>query len=227
MIVLHHLASSGGTLLVKALAAQRDCVFVNEVHPYFSVIPEAGFSPSTPLQQYLARYGKELPDAEMDKVGEELFQFQIQSLQRLAGNKTLILREWSHGDFFETDRFSSSVLPLLEFAEPRSVVLIRHPIDCYLSGKTYNAWHMIASDINEFCRRYCLFCRFFMERPGIFVIRYEDFVADSDKAMRDLCGKLNLAFQSGLPEGVEENIACPAHQAAPLMTRSRPGRAAP
>ena len=101
MIVLHHLASSGGTIFTKAMVAQDNCVFLNEMHPHFTVIPEHGFSPSTPMHQYLARYNEEMTKEELVKAREELFRFQIQYLHELAGTRKLILREWSHGDFFE------------------------------------------------------------------------------------------------------------------------------
>jgi hypothetical protein len=195
MIVLHHLASSGGTVFSKALAAQGNCLLLNEIHPYFSVIPDAGFSPTTPLDQYLARYKKTLPDAEIARARSESFRFQLQYLLKLAGDgNRLLLREWSHGDFFASERFSSASLPLLDFARPTSLVALRHPVDCFLSGKTYNAWNPINSDINEFCRRYAKFCEFFRERPGVLFIQYEDFTARADALLQEVCEKLGLAF---------------------------------
>lgn len=195
MITLHHLASSGGTVFAKALAAQGNCVLLNEVHPQFSAIPEASFSPTTPLDQFLTRYRKELPADEIVKARREFFRFQLKyAHEQLGQGKKLLVREWSHGDFFTSDQFSSSVLPLLDFAKPISVVLLRHPIDCFLSGKTYNAWHPIRSDIDEFCRRYCKFCDFFLSRPSIHIIKYEDFAAGPDALLREMCEKLGLAF---------------------------------
>ena len=198
MIVLHHLASSGGTVFAKALAAQRNCALLNEIHPYFSVIPDAAFSPTTPLEQYLARYRNTLPDGDIAKARGEAFRFQVEQILKLVGNHDrLLLREWSHGDFFASERFSSAALPLLDFAKPASLVLVRHPVDCFLSGKTYNAWHPIKSDIHEFCRRYVKFCEYFRSVPGILIVRYEDFAADPDVFLEDLCGKLGLIFNPG------------------------------
>jgi hypothetical protein len=195
MIVLHHLASSGGTVFSKALAAQGNCLLLNEIHPYFSVIPDAGFSPTTPLEQYLARYQKTLPEAEIARARSESFRFQLQYLLKLAGDENrLLLREWSHGDFFASERFSSAALPLLDFAQPASLVTLRHPVDCFLSGKTYNAWNPINSDIDEFCRRYAKFCEFFRERPSVLFVRYEDFATRPDALLQDVCEKLDLAF---------------------------------
>ena len=198
MIVLHHLASSGGTVLAKALAAQDNCRLLNEIHPYFSVIPDAAFSPTTPLEQYLARYRKTLPEADIVKSRGEGFRFQIEQTLRLAGaGKRLLLREWSHGDFFASQRFSSAVLPLLDFARPASLVLVRHPVDCFLSGKTYDAWNSIKSDIDEFCRRYAKFCEFFRGVPGASIVRYEDFASSPDAFLKDVCEKLGLVFNPG------------------------------
>jgi hypothetical protein len=195
MITLHHLASSGGTIFAKALAAQEDCILLNEIHPYFSVIPDAAFSPTTPLDQYLGRYRKDLSEDEVAEARRELFHFQLKYIhERIGRGKNLLVREWSHGDFFASDRFSSSVLPLVDFAEPVSLVLLRHPIDCFLSGKTYNAWNPIRSDIHEFCRRYCKFCDFFLARPATHIVRYEDFVARPDVLLQEMCEKLGLTF---------------------------------
>lgn len=195
MIVLHHLASSGGTVFSKALAAQDNCLLLNEIHPYFSAIPDAAFSPTTPLHQYLARYKKTLPETEFAKAQSESFRFQLQYLLKLAGDgNRLLLREWSHGDFFASERFSSATLPLLDFARPASLVLLRHPVDCFLSGKTYNAWNPINSDIGEFCRRYAKFGEFFRERPEVVFVQYEDFAARPDALLKDVCEKLGLAF---------------------------------
>lgn len=197
MIVLHHLASSGGTVFCKAMAAQKDCVLLNEIHPYFSVIPDAAFSPTTPLQQYLARYCNNLSEDTISETRRDLFRFQIKYLWERIGAKTLLLREWSHGDFFASERFSSAVLPLLDFTRPASLVLLRHPVDCFLSGKTYNAWNPIHSDIDEFCRRYAKFCAFFREVPGALFVQYEDFVSRPDAFLKGLCGELGLAFNPG------------------------------
>ncbi len=195
MIVLHHLASSGGTIFAKAMAAQKDCVLLNEIHPYFSVIPDAAFSPTTPLHQYLARYEKELPERDVLEARGALFRFELQYLcERIGAGKTLLVREWSHGDFFASERFSSASLPLLDFAKPASIVLLRHPVDCFLSGMTYNAWNPIKSDVNEFCRRYAKFCAYFRERPGVLFVKYEDFAAGPDAFLKDLCGWLGLVF---------------------------------
>src|SRR5271155_3616016 len=194
MIILHHLASSGGTVFVKALTAQGNCVLLNELNPYFSAIPEAGFSPTTPLDQYLERYSKELSANEIAEARQEFFRFQLKYIhQQIRREKILLVREWSHGDFFASDRFSSSVLPLLDFAKPVSLVLLRHPIDCFLSGKTYNAWRPIRSDIDEFCRRYSKFCDFFLTRPATHIVKYEDFAAKPDALLQETCEKLGLA----------------------------------
>ena len=80
MIVLHHLASSGGTVFSKALAAQRDCVLLNEIHPYFSTVPDAAFSPTTLLDQFMARYRKELHEDEIAEARQEMFRFQLRHL---------------------------------------------------------------------------------------------------------------------------------------------------
>ncbi len=195
MIILHHLASSGGTVFAKALIAQGNCALLNEVHPYFSVLPDAAFSPTTPLEQYLWRYSKELSADKIAEARQELFRFQLKYIHEQTGHeKNLLVREWSHGDFISSDRFSSSVLPLLDFAKPVSLVLLRHPIDIFLSGKTYNAWNPIRSDINEFCRRYCKFCDFFLRRPATHIIKYEDFVAKPDELLNETCEKLGLTF---------------------------------
>jgi hypothetical protein len=195
MIILHHLASSGGTVFAKALIAQGNCALLNEIHPYFSAIPDAAFSPTTPLDQYLERYRKELSGDEIVEARQELFRFQLQYIHEQIGRgKNLLVREWSHGDFFASDRFSSSVLPLVDFARPVSVVLLRHPIDCFLSGKTYNAWNPIRSDIHEFCRRYCKFCDFFVARPATHIVKYEDFAARPVSLLKEMCEKLGLTF---------------------------------
>jgi hypothetical protein len=195
MIVLHHLASSGGTVFAKALAAQGNCFLLNEIHPYFSAIPDAAFSPTTPLDQYLARYRNDLHQDEIAEARQELFRFQLHYLHRSIGSgKKLLLREWSHGDFFMSERFSSSTLSLVDFTDLVSLVLLRHPVDCFLSGKTYNAWNPIRSDIDEFCRRYAKFCEFFRGRPGIQFVHYEDFAARPDALLKDVCSELGLAF---------------------------------
>jgi hypothetical protein len=198
MIILHHLASSGGTVFCKALAAQENCLLLNEVHPYISNIPDAGFSPTTPLEQYLMRYRHSLPHDHMAEARQEFFRFQLLYLKRLvADGHELLVREWSHGDFFASERFSSSILPLIDFAKAKSLVLLRHPVDCFLSGKTYNAWNPIKSDVAEFCRRYWKFAIFFKERPEAVLVRYEDFVGDADAFLQELCPRLGIVFSPG------------------------------
>jgi hypothetical protein len=197
MIVLHHLASSGGTVFSKALVAQGDCLLLNEVHPYVSNVPGAAFSPTTPLDQFVTRYRQMLPDADVIRTREEFFRAQIEAVLRLANGKMLLLREWSHGDFYVSDRFASSILPLIAFSRPRSVTLLRHPVDAFLSGKTYGAWKIIGDDIDEFCRRYVKFCEFFQARPDILSLKYEDFAAAPDAFLGDVCARLGLTFNPG------------------------------
>jgi hypothetical protein len=198
MIVIHHLAATGGTIFTKALAAQGNCVLLNEINPYFSIIHSETFSPSTPLDQVLARHKTDLSEAEISNARIEFFKFQIRYLRDLIGReKSLILREWSHGDFFESHRFSSSTLPLLEFCEPVSVVLIRHPIDCFLSGNSFNAWRTIKADVDVFCDRYFRFLCHFLERPEAVAVKYEEFAANPDRVITELCRKLELRFNPG------------------------------
>ncbi len=198
MIFLHHLASSGGTVFAKALTAQGNCILLNEVHPYFSAVADSVFSPTTVLDQYLARYGKDHSDADVTEVRAQHFRLQLQSIRALVGeDKRLLLREWSHGDFFAADHFCSSLLAMLGEEDCQSVVLLRHPVDCFLSGKTYHAWNPIKSDIDEFCRRYCKFCEFFVARPRALVLKYEDFIAAPDAFLAGLCGRLGLVFNPG------------------------------
>jgi hypothetical protein len=198
MIVLHHLASSGGTVFSKALAAQDNCLLLNEVHPYFSNIPDAAFSPTTPLDQYLARYRAILPQDQVAEARQESFRYQLHYVAKLAtSDKKLLVREWSHGDFFASERFSSSILPLVDFTKALSLVLLRHPVDCFLSGKTYNAWNLIKSDIAEFCHRYWKFTVFFKGRAGVVIVKYEDFVAQPDSFLKELCAKLGIEFNPG------------------------------
>ncbi|MGH6829375.1 MAG: sulfotransferase [Rhizomicrobium sp.] len=168
---------------------------MSEVSPYYSVVRADVFSPTTPLEQYFARHNRELPRARVLKALEDHFKSQLRALAGLVpADKKLILREWSHGDFFVSSRFSSSVLPLLDFCEVTGVVLLRNPVDCFLSGKTYDAWSMIGSDVREFCRRYHKFCCVFLNNPALVNVKYEEFAADPDRTLERLCEKLGLAF---------------------------------
>jgi hypothetical protein len=192
--VVHHLACSGGTLISKCIASMPNVFVLSEVHPNSAIFPAREKPMFTPADMVtLSRYAG-FPDHAT--LAETLFKVAISNCYQHISERggTLVLRDHSHSDFC-VGTSASDAPALVGLLRPDfevlSVVTIRNPIDCYISLHRNNWCHFEPFSFEEYCKRYMQFldayddCRTFI---------YEDFVADPESQMQEICKELQLPY---------------------------------
>lgn len=191
---IHHFACTGGTLISKCLSALPNVFLLSEVHPFSELeinTEKPKFTPSNLSK--LARYAS-IPM--IDKLADKIFVDSIKSIHRhleSVGGQ-LILRDHSHSDYCIGSSVAqkpkvSSILE--EDFEIYSVATIRDPIDSYMS-LVRNGWVKFEPDsLDEYCRRMLIFLSEFSEEK---IFRYEDFLGQPQKIMKEMCAILSVGY---------------------------------
>ncbi|MGY0313551.1 hypothetical protein ACV4QK_16930 [Alteromonas macleodii] len=198
--IIHHLACSGGTLISKCLSALPNTFLLSEVHPRTTLHIQDGrprFSPSDITM--LSRFAN-LPN--IDALSDKLFCDNVKTVNdhvSLNGGY-LVLRDHSHSDYCVGETFPSRslVLTLLEQVfDIKNIVSVRHPVDCYLSMKLKSWTHFSPPNFEEYCTRYLAFVSQFAEEK---IVKYEDFVEDSNECLKRVSSLLDLPYSDDFNE---------------------------
>lgn len=193
--LLHHFACTGGTILSKCIAALPNVVLLSEIDP-LSTNQSSTFAPSDLIRQ-LRQSRHPLPQ----DLAIEIFLAGLAPLQTsLKGSgRHLVLRDHSHSHFCtEADWTTRPSLREIVARRHRvvSAVSVRHPIASYLSLLN-NRWVQFEpATLDEYARRYLAFLEMHAAHP---VFRYEDFTADPEPVLADLCRALELPYAPGTP----------------------------
>ena len=193
---IHHLACTGGTVISKCLAAMPDVALISEVNPFNRFGSE--FEPTNPLLQ-LERSYRTLSTVEI--IDE--FSCQIAHAYQICkgDNVDLIIRDHSHTDFC-MGTAPSLVCPIADHLcsdyELLSAVTVRHPLDSYL-GMLAQGWEkqFSPSNLDEYSRRYLAFLDRYASLP---ILRYEDFCAQPEAFMKNLCNIFDIGYSVSFPE---------------------------
>lgn len=189
---VHHLACTGGTVISKCLAAMPKVALVSEVNPLNRFGND--FEPTNPLL-LLERSYRNLTLAEI----KEDFLSRMGQAAKICHNDgmDLVIRDHSHTDFCIGEE-PHEVTPIRDFLADQydlvSVVTVRHPLDSYL-GLLSQGWQMqfTPSTLEEYSRRYLAFLDRYQDVP---LRRYEDFCANPEAFMKELCELLELEYDS-------------------------------
>jgi hypothetical protein len=192
---IHHFACTGGTLITKCLASMPNAQVLSEVDPLSVLNDSSGrrFFPTDLIK--LARLSTRGADEQLLK---EIF---IEGLRVIHGNASrngqrLIVRDHTHSHFCVGSEVPErpTVLSLIRETFPCvSAILVRHPVDSFLSLHA-NGWiHFQPDTLDEYCRRYMKFLDLY---PGVSVVRYEDFVSNPRTVMEGMCGELKIPYSS-------------------------------
>ncbi|MBM3095501.1 sulfotransferase family protein [Ensifer sp. T173] len=189
---LHHPACSGGTLISKTVAALSGVVLLSEIDPLstMEVRSKPGFAPTDLLLglRYATRHIN-------DRTLVATFQGAIRAMHEslsLSGRR-LVLRDHTHSHYFtNTNPDRPSVYEMLRDTLPvRSLVTVRHPLDCFIALEA-NGWrHFDPFTLEEYCRRLKAFLDRHEDLP---LIRYEDFTSDPPTTLEQICKALELPF---------------------------------
>lgn len=202
--LLLHLACTGGTLIARAVQAQRGVCLLSEVDPYSDLQvnrKKTRFAPSDIIN--LAR--DPIPELDNATIGR-MFMASLAELHAYLceRGRPLVLRVHSHSQFFTDVEPDSrpSVPSLVGGGFPiLQAVTIRHPLDTFLALR-HNKWfHFAPFTLHEYCNRTLAF----MESvEGVPRLKYETFVSDPDTSMQWLCETLKLEcdqhWRSAIPD---------------------------
>jgi hypothetical protein len=187
--ILHVLARSGGTLVGRCLASMSEAMLLSEIHP-------RGLA--SPVRQAARWFGLVTTEEAARLDGPAQFPAAIALLRQRAEaqGKKLILREWSHLDFYgwpyvEDSLWRSSLADLFagDFTLRRAA-LVRHPVEQLFSMSQLVVMQG-RRDLGRFLMGYRRFAEMAAETG---FVRYEDFTREPDAALRRLCGLLDLDF---------------------------------
>ena len=188
--VLHNMPRSGGTLVSKCLGSMGSNILLSEIHP--GAQHALSFNALRQAQQW---HGL-LPDLDLKQVKFIDAISQIQS-EVSKSNKNLILRDWSHVDYLgppvtnEPENTPKLLDVLSTHFEIRSIQLVRHPLDTWLSLRRLNLIKKHKIDVNQFLKAYC---HYLDKTQCDYRLVYEDFLKAPDQQLSQACNKLGLSF---------------------------------
>jgi len=188
---IHHLSSSGGTVISKCLAAMQDVVLLSEINPC-SPMGGVVFNPFDPLGLFQKQY-PELSYRNQDDL-KKIFLERIAwtSDKCVKHNKFLIVRDHSHSDFLFCGCVDTPPVHsfLSQLYSVKSIVTLRNPIDSYLSMKASN-FPTDVKTFDSYCKRVVIFLD---KYHSIEVFRYEDFVKNPDMELEKMCNVYGIEY---------------------------------
>jgi protein O-GlcNAc transferase len=196
--MIHNLARSGGTLMSKCLGCMEGVILLSEIHP-------AATQMFNPLAQ-AAEWHNLLSDgdkAELQRRGSISFVDAIDLILRRAEERggKLVLRDWAHLDYtgypyVTTPGYRPALYDALaDRFDIIRVSMVRDPVDQWqslimlstLQAPMQRGEFNLAKFLSGY-RKYAELC----VQTGFF--RYEDFLRQPEKVMRELCARLQIGF---------------------------------
>ncbi len=197
---VHHLACSGGTLISKCIASMPNTQVLSEVDP----LSNYGYSSNKPkfAPTNMVALMRQSSRGTTTELILELFLNNLEAIyfKSQSDGLRLILRDHAHSHYCVNTSIPERP-SLLRIIETRfstlSVVVVRDPIDSYLSLQD-NGWlHFSPATFDEYCGRYITFIRSY---KGLPIICYEDFVENPAGEMEKICNFLDLPFNPDFQE---------------------------
>ena len=213
MITLHHLSSTGGTVITKLLSTSDDLFSLNEKHPLrLWPMREDVFAPTLLVEELFNRYGQDinqkLPPESIGKLIAECFFRDLAACKSVAEamGRQLLVRDWSHPDFLmKNSQCQPQMLNMCgnikELKPSLSLVTLRDPVDAYLSGVRSNFLSDIENDWETYCQRTGKFYQAY-RALGATMYKYEDIVSAPKQFLDEISQLTNLSF----PENFEDKL---------------------
>lgn len=201
---LHQFACTGGTLVGRCLSAMPNVQLLSEVDPLspMQIIEgEMRFAPTDFVQllHQSSRGVDEQTIIDLFLAGLEL----ILAGCRARGQR-LVIRDHAHSKYcwqYGVAARPSVHAMLASRFECRAAVVVRHPLDSYLSLRS-NRWMSFApATLDEYTIRYLAFLE---DHHGLPRFRYEDIVNAPDEHLRELCDHLQVPFAEGFADRFDQ-----------------------
>lgn len=198
---IHHFACTGGTLISKGIAVMPNVTMLTEIDPLSTMSIEMqgkGFFMPTDLI-----YGARTALRPIDNaLAERIFMAAIAALHSglTETGRRLVLRDHAHSQFcthYDADARPTLREMLASSYRVLSVVTVRHPLDSYLSLHK-NSWANFSPfTLEEYSRRYLAFLERYKAQR---IFHYEDFVAEPEKVLAEICEVLELSYVDGFQD---------------------------
>jgi len=191
--VLHNMPRSGGTLVSKCLGVMSSTVLLSEIHPGAQHVES--FNALNQAQQW---YGL-VPELNWQ---ETEFVDAVIAIQKAAthAKKSLVLRDWSHADYLgppvtQKPTNSPALMNLLAaHFDIRSIQLVRHPLDTWLSLRRLTLIKKNKIDLSQFLTAYAHYLR---NTSADCRLVYEDFLTAPTDQLKRVCESVGLPFDEG------------------------------
>ena len=188
--LLHNMPRSGGTLVSKCLGAMSSNILLSEIHP--DAQHALSFNALNQAQQW---HGI-LPDLDWQKTQFVDAIIQIQQIVK-KDNKHLILRDWSHVDYLgppvtNKPKGKPALVDVLSpYFDIRSIQLVRHPLDTWLSLRRLNLIKKNGIDFEQFLTAY----RCYLDNTkGDCRLVYEAFLKSPSEQLKAVSHKVGLNY---------------------------------
>ncbi len=195
--ILYSLARSGGTIFSRCLACIPGNVMLSEIHPrwsYYDPFGQAhdwfGLISEQEGREFLARYGHDYIKA-----------IQLISSRCAERGQHLIIRDWTHVDFFSGPFPAKPIYRLSQYEvlknhfDIRHIALIRHPLDTCLSLRKLPPYKDIT--IHDFLNRYNAYVN---QVKQVGFVRYEDFCDSPAPVIASVCQTLGVNYSEDFLE---------------------------
>lgn len=185
LVILHHLACSGGTIMTKCLASMPEVLVLSEIHPDRAAQPAFH-----PLGQVRRGYGALLNPIHREMIrGHFRREIVIAHATASSLGRKLVLRDHSHVDFAWRGAKKSALLAALSSQfRITSIVTVRDPREVWLSLRR-EGWFDGTPD--ELCQAQLALLNAF---PNAAIFKYEDFLTNPTKVTRQMCAIAGVKF---------------------------------
>ncbi|WP_157488499.1 hypothetical protein [Desulfobacter postgatei] len=199
---IHHLSSSGGTLISKCISAMPDVVMLSEINPC-SEMGGLFFDPFDPLKHFQKKYPEiSYKDADSFKaIFYERIKWVIEKCKK--HQKSLVIRDHSHSDFlFQGVLEHPPVYSFLnELYNVVPIITLRNPIDSYLSMMKHFSSATDVKSFDEYCKRVLAFIEKYSFAE---VFLYEDFVDNPDRTLQRMCEIYGIEYDPSYKNNFHE-----------------------
>ena len=174
---------------MKAIRDNMNVAPVSEINPAW-MFGSPVFKPGDVFGQYSQSTGCYQWSLERAKAAYQSSVQEVLDHSRKTGHQ-LLLRDWTHGDFF--DSIFPHVLSTRDWLPSglrvASLLTVRHPIESYVSAKSNNIDVIAQMSLDEYCLRYLYFLRSY---PDASIMRYEDFCSSPSVQLKELGDRFSL-----------------------------------
>lgn len=197
--VIHQLARTGGTIIGRCIGSMRGVTLLSEINPRGKYAERM----LDPIYQGEHWFKLLTPD-QADKLRERNADFceiiDVLYEEAAARDNQLVVRDWTHVDYFDWPVPSPPQELSLESAlhanfNVRSICVVRHPLTQWLSWRRYRPENPIS--ISEFLSAYIRFAERAFE---IGFVRYEDFCSNPDASLQSICQSIGIKFDPSYEE---------------------------